>query len=179
MKNFKPEKMLSFSWTRCDPPEKPVTKSEALAELDKIWNKLNATQKKNRKTAYEKAKKFISNAPEAGVDGHLTRSYKDVGQKNNRIDIVKSEQEKLLQGIWVMSKELQQKLILLEALGMCRGLLVSILQGDFSMREVEEVLENTKLSNLANIIGSTEEDLAMDGQEALDSKQLNRLRGIE
>ncbi len=86
MKNF-PNGELSLSWTRTEPPEKPPTKAEAIAELDKMWNQLSKTQQKVRKDAYAQAKKWIQGAPEAGVDDKVSKSFLDKGQTKNRIDI--------------------------------------------------------------------------------------------
>ncbi len=86
MANF-PNKELSFSWTRCDPPDKQVNKKKALAELDKMWNELNKTQKKVRKDAYEKAKKYINNSPADGRPAD-SQSWGDKDDPSKRIDIV-------------------------------------------------------------------------------------------
>ncbi len=86
MRNF-PNGELSFLWTcSAPPPENQVNKKEALAELDKMWNKLSKTQQKVRSQAYEKAKVFISESPAEGRP-QVSKSFKSPREAKNRIDV--------------------------------------------------------------------------------------------
>jgi hypothetical protein len=62
---------LSFAWSQ----DTVVSKATATAELDKMVAKLNKTEAADRADAIKKAKKFISDAPAAGVDAPVSRSW--------------------------------------------------------------------------------------------------------
>lgn len=78
----------SKSWTQ----NSNFTKNEAIEKLDALWNELSSTQKKDRKAAYDKAKKYILNAPKSGycnTNGKISKTFQAPQRKDSsaRIDI--------------------------------------------------------------------------------------------
>lgn len=63
--------------------------------------------------------------------------------------------------------EAKKYALLSRALGLTRGVLYGVLTGDFTIQEVQEVLEVTSLKSLAEKNGYEEEDLAIDWEEYL------------
>jgi hypothetical protein len=77
---------LSFAWSQ----DTVVSKAKATAELDQMIAKLNKTEAADRADAIKKAKKFINDAPAAGVDAPVSRSWgnKDVSAKRIDIEVI-------------------------------------------------------------------------------------------
>ena len=74
---------ISWAWAQDTPP----TKEDGLRELDKLYDSLTDKQKKARKEAYDKARKWIRNLPEAGVDAQVSKSWGNKDDSKKRIDI--------------------------------------------------------------------------------------------
>lgn len=76
---------LSFAWAQ----DTVVSKATAIAELDGMVGKLTKTEAADRADAIIKAKKFINDAPAAGVDP-VSRSWgnKDVSAKRVDIEVI-------------------------------------------------------------------------------------------
>jgi hypothetical protein len=70
--------------------ETPLTRSDGLEKLDRVWNSLSKAEKADRAGAYECAKNFINNAANAGgVSAQVQKPCKDRNRKDSsaRIDI--------------------------------------------------------------------------------------------
>ena len=67
----------------------PVTKQEALTNLDVLYNNLTTRQKEDRSQAYQKARSFISSAPTSGYSSVIRRTFQNSPVRDNtiRIDI--------------------------------------------------------------------------------------------
>lgn len=74
---------FSWAWAQDTPP----TKQDSLRELDKLYNSLTKKQKKARKDAYAKARKWIRELPETGVDAQVSKSWGNKDDSSKRIDI--------------------------------------------------------------------------------------------
>lgn len=74
---------ISWAWAQDTPP----TKEDGLRELDKLYDSLTDKQKKARRDAYAKARKWIRNRPEAGVDARVSQSWGNKDDSKKRIDI--------------------------------------------------------------------------------------------
>jgi hypothetical protein len=72
--------------------ETVLTKSEAVRLLDDLWNGLSKSEQKDRKQAYADAKRYINNAPTAGICASgkkISKTFQDAQRKDSkaRIDI--------------------------------------------------------------------------------------------
>jgi hypothetical protein len=78
---------ISWRWTRSEPP----TKREAQRELDNLRTKLTSRQFKRRNQAFDKAQRFIRQAPATGVDAVVIESYynnpRDPKYPEARVDV--------------------------------------------------------------------------------------------
>jgi hypothetical protein len=74
---------LSWAWAQDTPP----TKAEALAKLDELVGQLTAKQKEAREDAIKKLRKFIEEAPEAGIDAQYINSWGNDKDPKKRFDI--------------------------------------------------------------------------------------------
>lgn len=78
---------LSFPWTRKDPP----AKAEAHTELDRLRTQLTSRQFERRKQAFEKAHRFIRQAPASGADAVVRESFynnpRDAKFPDARVDV--------------------------------------------------------------------------------------------
>ncbi len=74
----------SVAWNR----DTPSTVSEGLAMVDELEVKLSETDRKLRKTEFEKARKFINNAGNVnGVDAPVSNTYQVKNTKHERVDV--------------------------------------------------------------------------------------------
>jgi hypothetical protein len=66
-----------------------INKSDGLEILDRLWNKLNADQQRERKDAYYKARDYIKDAPKRGLTNQGSKSFSNYPRKvpHSRIDI--------------------------------------------------------------------------------------------
>jgi hypothetical protein len=53
-------------WAQDDPP----TKSEMLNRLEQLWGKLSSREQDEREECYEKAKRYMEQAPAGGIAPH-------------------------------------------------------------------------------------------------------------
>ncbi len=74
----------SEPWAQDEPP----TKKDLLEKLDTLWGRLSKSEKKERQTGYEEAKKYIEELPEAGADAPVDKSFPRKNDGTNRIDFV-------------------------------------------------------------------------------------------
>lgn len=76
---------VSYSWARDD----AMPKYDALAELDRLFDDLTATQKSNRTQALQKAKNFINAGPYTKSGARIFRTFQNNNPNHNsqRIDI--------------------------------------------------------------------------------------------
>lgn len=82
----KPYIEKSSAWTTTS----PITYQEGLSRLDNLWNSLSPAEQKERKQAYECAKKYIENAGKlGGLSAPVSKTCQDKVRKDPqaRIDI--------------------------------------------------------------------------------------------
>jgi len=73
----------SEAWSQ----NKPLSMREGLNLLEVLKNKLPKKEFLLRESAFEKAKNFIEQAPDIGVDAQVSRTFEVKGTRNIRVDI--------------------------------------------------------------------------------------------
>lgn len=81
------KKMVSETWDK----GYIITKQEGVAMLNRLWDMLTPSEKKEREDAYYRARDFITNSPDNGrmSTSSWSQSFQDSGRKtsNARIDL--------------------------------------------------------------------------------------------
>ncbi len=63
----------SEPWTQDSPP----TKSEMLASLDRLWDKLTPQEQQDRVSCFADARRFVQQAPAAGISAVCMKSFRN------------------------------------------------------------------------------------------------------
>jgi hypothetical protein len=80
-----PDTEESVAWP---PPESAPTKEEMLSMLSKLKGKLTARELDDRSECFEKAQKFVEEAPVTGYDAHCIKSWANRKMRGGvRVDI--------------------------------------------------------------------------------------------
>ncbi|HEX8127776.1 MAG TPA: hypothetical protein VF527_01515, partial [Pyrinomonadaceae bacterium] len=74
---------ISIAWSREDVP----SKVDGQAWLDSVWNKLTASQQRDRQEAYEDAGRFINRAPQDGYLAPISRTFQNTQPRDPRARI--------------------------------------------------------------------------------------------
>lgn len=72
----------SESWAQ----DEPISKTDGLSLLEKLWNKLTQKERDIREKPYEDAKRYVENV-DGGIDAVVKKSFKNRRTKDVRIDV--------------------------------------------------------------------------------------------